>query len=237
MGGQCCETKRNLNDNIYNKNKFPNSTNSERNTIKNISLKEEINNGLEATNINEKEKIVGITVEDPTLEYSNIDRHASIGSSIRFDSSQDIIEQNSIIKNSDRGNIYDNNLNQNDGSINLGEKLNPTNSINDYNNNNENYKNINKNSKEDILPLECINSFEAHQEKIVSLIELKSGKIATGSYDNTIKIWNVDNLECEKTINEGGCVLCLLEFEENMILSGTNESTIQLWDINDSLKS
>ena len=80
----------------------------------------------------------------------------------------------------------------------------------------------------------CIKTIEAHDEKVVCLTELTSGKIATGSYDCKIKIWNLSTYECEKTLNENGYVYCLLEFEKNMLLSGTNENKIQLWDLNNS---
>lgn len=82
----------------------------------------------------------------------------------------------------------------------------------------------------------CIKTFEAHDEKIVALIELSSGYIATGSYDCTIRIWDVNTQRCLKVIQEYGHVLCLLEFEPNFILSGTDNNTIQLWDINNPKK-
>ena len=91
-------------------------------------------------------------------------------------------------------------------------------------------------NNENIINLNCLRTIQGHNDKIVSLIELTSGKIATGSYDHTIKIWNLDYYQCEKTIIEGGFVLCLLEFEQNMLLSGTDKNTIQLWNIN-SFKS
>ena len=78
----------------------------------------------------------------------------------------------------------------------------------------------------------CIKTIDdAHDEKIVCLIELSSGKIATGSYDCSIKIWNLKTFECEDTIRENEYVFCLLEFEKNMLLSGTSNNTIQLWDL------
>ena len=78
----------------------------------------------------------------------------------------------------------------------------------------------------------CIKTIDdAHDEKIVCLIELSSGKIATGSYDCSIKIWNLNTFECEDTIRENEYVFCLLEFEKNMLLSGTTNNTIQLWDL------
>ena len=83
-------------------------------------------------------------------------------------------------------------------------------------------------------PLFCFKTLDQHQDKVVSLIELSSGKIATGSYDKTIKIWNIKKFECEMTLNEEGNVFCLLEFEPNLLLSGTDKNTIQLWDINNN---
>ena len=38
----------------------------------------------------------------------------------------------------------------------------------------------------------CIKTFEGHNNKIVSLIELSTGEIVTGSYDATIKIWDIN---------------------------------------------
>ena len=81
-------------------------------------------------------------------------------------------------------------------------------------------------------PIYCFKSINAHDNKIACIIQLFSGKIATGSYDHKIKIWNVFNFECEKTIQEKGNVLCLLQYKHNLLLSGTDKNTIQLWDIN-----
>ena len=95
-------------------------------------------------------------------------------------------------------------------------------------------KNINheeEKEKNNEINYNCIISLEGHTEKIVSLIELSSGELASGSYDNTIRIWNLNNYKEEKIINESGKVFCLLEFEKNKILSGTSENCINLWDI------
>ena len=78
----------------------------------------------------------------------------------------------------------------------------------------------------------CIKTIEGHEEKIVSMIELSNGLIATGSYDCKIKIWDIANNVCIKAINEKGFIFCLLEMEPNFILSGTNKNTIQLFHIN-----
>ena len=85
----------------------------------------------------------------------------------------------------------------------------------------QNNPSINNNIKtiEQQSPFRCIKSITAHNNKIVSLIELSNGLIATGSYDSTIKIWNINSQQNLKIINESGNVLCLLEFEPGKILT------------------
>ena len=147
---------------------------------------------------------------------------------------------NSNLSSSNTGNYkikiskkYNYTYNQiNDENINFINK----NIYNIYSNNNininfyRNYKN-NSNRKNRVM-YRCIKTIEGHNEKIVSIIELSNGLIATGSYDCKIKIWNIAKSICIKSINEKGKIFCLLEMEPNFILSGTNKNTIQLYDIN-----
>jgi len=83
------------------------------------------------------------------------------------------------------------------------------------------------------IDFKCIKTIHAHKEKISCATELHNNhSFATGSYDNTIKIWNMQsNLNNDKTIKEEGNVLCILEFEENMLLSGTSKNNINLWNL------
>ncbi len=78
----------------------------------------------------------------------------------------------------------------------------------------------------------CSKTFKGHIEKIVSLIQLSSGKLASGSYDNTVRIWNMDTLKEDKIINERGRVFALLEFERDKLLTGTSQNVINIWDLN-----
>jgi WD40 repeat protein len=97
--------------------------------------------------------------------------------------------------------------------------------------NNSNYNSINNENKNRFV-YKCIKTIEGHKEKIVSMIELSNNLIATGSYDSKIKIWNLESLQCIRTISEEGNIFCLLEMEPNIILSGTNKNTIQLFNLN-----
>lgn len=89
-----------------------------------------------------------------------------------------------------------------------------------------------KKNSNDKREFSCTKTFEGHTEKIVSLIELSSGQLASGSYDNTIRIWNPNTLKEDEIINENGRVFALLEFEKNMLLCGTSNNCINLWEIN-----
>ena len=111
--------------------------------------------------------------------------------------------------------------------INTENNRNSQSSIYQFRNNNSNIK----------RGFSCIQTLEGHREKIVSLIELSSGQLASGSYDNTIIIWNINTSKKDKIINEKGRVFALLEFENNMILAGTSDNVINLWDINSDINN
>ena len=93
-----------------------------------------------------------------------------------------------------------------------------------------NNNNININNQKE-KGFNCIKILSGHTEKIVCLIEMSSGKIASGSYDNTIRIWDLNSQKDEIIINGKGRIFCLLEFEKNKILTGTGDKSIILWDI------
>ena len=124
--------------------------------------------------------------------------------------------------------IKENNNNNNTNSINLKNKrIEIEKSINTNNNNNDSDDKENKN-----INFNCIKTLEGHTEKIVSLIELYSGQIVTGSYDKTIRIWNTNYDKEDIIIEEKSRILCLLEFEKNSILCGTSNNLINLYNIN-----
>ena len=97
-------------------------------------------------------------------------------------------------------------------------------------------KSINTNSNLNDMKLKvnfnCTKTLSGHTEKIVSLIELNSGRLVTGSYDNTIRVWDSNYENEDITIKEKSRVLCLLEFEKNKILCGTSDNLINLYEIN-----
>ena len=98
-------------------------------------------------------------------------------------------------------------------------------------------KNKNIEIKNEKNKFACVKTLLGHTNKIVSLIELESGRLVSGSYDNTIRIWDLnDKNGNEQIINESERILSLLEFERNKILSGTGDNSINLWDLDNPEK-
>ena len=77
----------------------------------------------------------------------------------------------------------------------------------------------------------CIKSLKGHTNKIVSLTELYSGKLISGSYDSTLRIWDLNSEKEDKNTNTKCKVFCLSEFEKNQILIGTDDYSILLWNL------
>ena len=88
-----------------------------------------------------------------------------------------------------------------------------------------NYSNISINNN-NFKKYQNVKILKGHTERVVSLIQLNSGHIATGSYDNTIKIWDLKKEQFISSFFEEGKVFCLLEFEPNKLLAGTSENNI-----------
>ena len=98
-------------------------------------------------------------------------------------------------------------------------------------------KNKNIEIKNEKNKFACVKTLLGHTNKIVSLIELESGRLVSGSYDNSIRIWDLnDKNGNEQIINESERILSLLEFERNKILSGTGDNSINLWDLDNPEK-
>ena len=69
------------------------------------------------------------------------------------------------------------------------------------------------------------------EDKIVSLIHLESGDIATGSNDYKVRILSIKADVCILSFGEFGTVFCLLEFMSKKLLVGTSGNNIGLWDL------
>ena len=75
---------------------------------------------------------------------------------------------------------------------------------------------------------------QGHTSPVFSVIELRNGKLATGSQDSTIRIWDLDKSEGD----EGYCGLLeghefsvesVVELRNGKLASGSKDETIRIW--------
>ena len=176
--------------------------------------------------------ITNSSINNKDIDKNNNKNIKSINQNANNEINSDNNRKDFIITSSGNKNMKNDPNNKNIVNSN---SLNNILSDDNINNNKKNIYNDSINqSKKDIKLKEYknIHTLTGHTDKVVSLILLKSGHIATGSYDNTIKIWDIENAKCLLSLNENGFVFCLLEFEPNKILAGSSSNEINLWDLN-----
>ncbi|XP_065219209.1 beta-TrCP isoform X2 [Planococcus citri] len=71
----------------------------------------------------------------------------------------------------------------------------------------------------------------SENSKGVYCLQYDDNKIVSGLRDNTIKIWDRNNLMCTKVLTgHTGSVLCL-QYDDNVIISGSSDSTVRVWGV------
>lgn len=126
--------------------------------------------------------------------------------------------------------------------------------INSITNNISNANNLGINSNESIFSCEVekVNSsnvegiFFGHTNTIWTLIELNENTIASGSYDNSICIWNMSNHEAIQTLNKHKSKVTKLlhilplnpnDTSESIFASGSADTTIIIWGCPNNVSS
>jgi hypothetical protein len=84
----------------------------------------------------------------------------------------------------------------------------------------------------DFSKAEEIQTLTGHSSYVYSLIKVSENVIASGSDDNTIKLWKEVNgkfQEIQTLTGHSHSVYSLLKVSENVIASGSEDKTIKLW--------
>ena len=80
-----------------------------------------------------------------------------------------------------------------------------------------------------------INDFDklvGHEGDIYCLLELLDGRIASGSADFNIKIWDLNNKICLQTLDgHRNPIICLAQLNDGRLISGSTDEYIYLWKI------
>ncbi|KAM0259857.1 hypothetical protein ACHAQJ_003101 [Trichoderma viride] len=74
-----------------------------------------------------------------------------------------------------------------------------------------------------------IRTFKGH-ENGVTCLQFDHNILATGSYDTTIKIWNVETGECIRTLRGHTSTIRTLQFDDAKLISGSFDKTIKIWN-------
>ena len=95
---------------------------------------------------------------------------------------------------------------------------------------------INANNNKALKQYKNTKTLIGHTDQIVSLIQLSSGYICTGSYDYSIKIWDITKAPKHALVTTKisvGSILCLLELKPNELLAGNSENCIDVFNLAD----
>lgn len=74
-----------------------------------------------------------------------------------------------------------------------------------------------------------IKTFKGH-ENGVTCLQFDDNVLATGSYDTTVKIWNIETGEVVRTLRGHTSAVRTLQFDDSKLISGSFDKTIKIWN-------
>ncbi|KAI1330350.1 quinon protein alcohol dehydrogenase-like superfamily [Xylariaceae sp. FL0255] len=74
-----------------------------------------------------------------------------------------------------------------------------------------------------------IKNFRGHDNGVTCL-QFDDNMLATGSYDATIKIWNIEKGEVERTLEGHAMGIRSLQFDDRVLVSGSLDGTVKIWN-------
>lgn len=74
-----------------------------------------------------------------------------------------------------------------------------------------------------------------HTGSISSLIQLKDGRLVSGSADHTMRLWNLNGITEVTFTGHAGTVLSLIQLKDTRIASGSDDNSIKIWNLDGTL--
>lgn len=77
-----------------------------------------------------------------------------------------------------------------------------------------------------------VKTLSGHTNAVSCLLPLRNGLLCSGSWDHTIKLWNIDSGECMPTMSgHTDWVSVMVELSNGWLCSGSHDRTLKLWDV------
>ena len=77
---------------------------------------------------------------------------------------------------------------------------------------------------------EFVRKLDTHKTNVICLKVLRGGKIASGSYDHTVKIWDLlKNEEDGALVGHNFTVYCIDQMKNRNIVTGSGDNTVKIW--------
>ena len=77
----------------------------------------------------------------------------------------------------------------------------------------------------------CIHTLNEHQHSVRTICQINKEKFASGSFDATIKIWDIESFNCEQTLEgHNSNVIGIVMLNNRTIASCSNDATIKIWN-------
>ena len=78
-----------------------------------------------------------------------------------------------------------------------------------------------------------MNQLEGHKHSVRTICQISEDFFASGSFDKTIKIWNIKTMNCVQTLNgHESNVISILYHSSGFLISCSNDYYIKIWKNN-----
>ena len=78
--------------------------------------------------------------------------------------------------------------------------------------------------------IKLVKNLNGHEDGIVCLIQLKDTRLASGSYDFSIRLWDVKDYTCNQILlGHKNTVFSLCQLKDGRLVSGSADKTIKIW--------
>ena len=69
-----------------------------------------------------------------------------------------------------------------------------------------------------------------HTKTVYCVVQLADGRIVSGSYDNTLRVWDSGSGACILQLTgHTGRVSCVMQLADGRIVSGSHDDTLRVW--------